>query len=109
MTDFFQTRPGRKLIDGTLPRIADALEKIADQLERQAPPVIYPDQHWTKFKEKQKRRAMLNGNIIFIDPHCVIPPSKRDGTLSSPYKSIEDAIIETGSGGPFSIIEDNIV
>ncbi len=33
--DFYETRGGRQFIDGTMPRIAKALERIADALEAQ--------------------------------------------------------------------------
>ena len=33
--EFYETRGGRQFIDGTMPRIAKALERIADALEAQ--------------------------------------------------------------------------
>lgn len=36
MSDFFATIMGRKFFEGTIPRIADALERIAKQLEETA-------------------------------------------------------------------------
>jgi hypothetical protein len=35
MTEFFQTMMGQKFYQGDIPRIADALEKIAKELKRQ--------------------------------------------------------------------------
>jgi len=35
MSDFFKTRAGMQLTGGTLPRIAEALERIATALETQ--------------------------------------------------------------------------
>jgi len=34
MPDFHETRMGRRFIEGTMPKIANALERIADALER---------------------------------------------------------------------------
>jgi len=33
MSDFFKTRAGMQFVQGTMPRIADALERIADAME----------------------------------------------------------------------------
>lgn len=38
MPDFYQTVMGRRFFESTMPRIARALERIADALERTAPP-----------------------------------------------------------------------
>lgn len=33
MSDFYRTQGGRKFYEGTMPRIADALERVANELE----------------------------------------------------------------------------
>jgi len=38
MLDFYKTQAGRMFFDGTLPRIADALEKIAKNIDTQKQP-----------------------------------------------------------------------
>lgn len=48
MSDFFRTRMGQIFFDSTMPRIATALERIADALDRanpkpsSTPPVAMP-------------------------------------------------------------------
>lgn len=37
--EFFNTKMGRQFFDGTLPRIAKALERIADRLDADASPI----------------------------------------------------------------------
>jgi hypothetical protein len=43
MIQFFQTVMGRKLIESDVPRIAKALERIADALEKQAAPAPWQE------------------------------------------------------------------
>ena len=42
MSDFFRTRMGQVFFESTMPRIAKALERIADALDRANPPSSSP-------------------------------------------------------------------
>jgi len=44
MNEFHQTIMGRRFIEGTMPRIADALERISNKLEAPKPTVGNPTQ-----------------------------------------------------------------
>ena len=58
MHKFHDTRMGNKFYEGTMPRIAYSLQRIADSLENNN--IILEDNRWTKLKEKINKEISTN-------------------------------------------------